>query len=236
MQPLDIVRGNSAAFVEALIHVLRKHGGIQTDADYAEIMNNDMFTLGSKHLSYIFRHNRLTHEDGSLSLNELLNHGGTTRKIRQVNRQGHRRLEEIDETQVSKNMKSRNTAITFLMPLAHICCNSNKSHVQIGFLTRIGYEPGKLANLVSWFYVRSWWWAHGASRSVRTTWCGIRFHPFRVRAFKPNYGWTCQICSKQISRPIFGPCNKWEKSLVNTPPRLTSGRNSWRTTRCPFCP
>ena len=131
MQPLDIVRGNSAAFVEALIHVLRQHGGIQTDADYAEIMNNDMFTLGSKHLSYIFRHSRLTHEDGSLSLNELLSHGGATRKIRQMNRQGHRKLKEIDETQIGRNMRSRNTAIVFMMPLAQICCNSNKSRCKL---------------------------------------------------------------------------------------------------------
>ena len=103
---------------------------------YAEIMNDDVFTLGSRHLSYAFRHSRLTHEDGSLSLNGLLNHGGTTRKIRQMNRQGHRKLKEIDETQIGRNMRSRNTAIVFMMPLAHICCNSNKSRVQIGYLTR----------------------------------------------------------------------------------------------------
>ena len=43
----------------ALIHVLRKHGGVQTDEDYTEAINGEAFTLGSKHLPYMFRHSRL---------------------------------------------------------------------------------------------------------------------------------------------------------------------------------
>lgn len=107
-QPLDLVRGNSVAFVEAVIHVLRKHGGVQTDNDYVAIMNDIVFEPGSKHFSYVFRRSRLPHEDGSLCLNELFNHGGTTRKIREMP-----------------------WCIYVVIP-----CNSNKSRVQIGLLTR----------------------------------------------------------------------------------------------------
>ena len=71
MQPLDIVRGNSAAFVEALIHVLRKHGGVQTDADYAEIVNDAIFTLGSISICpmYFVTADRPTKTDRSASMN-----------------------------------------------------------------------------------------------------------------------------------------------------------------------
>ena len=110
-QPLDLVRGNSVAFVEAVIHVLRKHGGVQTDNDYVAIMNDIVFEPGSKHFSYVFRRSRLPHEDGSLCLNELFNHGGTTRKIREMNSRGHKKLKTLDESQVGKNMRIRATAI-----------------------------------------------------------------------------------------------------------------------------
>lgn len=68
-----------------------------------------------------------------------------------MHRDGHERLKEIETDRIAKKPQSRSSAIMHLMPLAHTCCNSNKSRVQIGFLTKAEYEPGKLANPTSWF-------------------------------------------------------------------------------------
>ena len=60
-------------------------------------MNDPIFEIGSGHLAYVFRHSRhsrLIHQDGSLTLNVLLNHGQTGRKIRHMHNECHDRMKE----------------------------------------------------------------------------------------------------------------------------------------------
>ena len=45
---------------------------MRNDADRDAALADFWFEKGSRHLSYIFRHTNLLHEDGSLSLHELL--------------------------------------------------------------------------------------------------------------------------------------------------------------------
>jgi hypothetical protein len=192
-----------------LIHVLRKHGGVQTDNFYATNVNDPVFELGSKPLSYVFRHSRLPHEDGSLSLNELFKHGGTTRKIQEMNNRGHKKFKTLGESQAGKNMKGRITAIMYMLPLAHICCNSNQS-----FLARAEYEPGKLANPASWFKP-SVFERDGNRMAQADLLEGLDvasvFLRLRVWAFKPIYGSTCQVFSKQVPKYLVHGTN--EKNL-----------------------
>ena len=84
------VKPNTVDFIEALQIVLRKRSGNRTDEQYNVALNDVPFQKGSKHVSYLFRHSLLPHVDGSLSLNELLNHHGTTRKLRQMRTKCHR--------------------------------------------------------------------------------------------------------------------------------------------------
>lgn len=107
-------------------------------------MNDPIFEIGSGHLAYVFRHSRLIHQDGSLTLNVLLNHGQAGRKIRHMYNECHDRMKEIDTDCIAMNVKSRIPAIKNLLPLAHICCNSNKSRVQVGFLNKLNMSQ------VSW--------------------------------------------------------------------------------------
>ena len=134
-QSLDAVRPNALCFREAVVHThptkLRRH---HFDEDYAEAMHDPIFEVASRHLSYFFRHSWLTHSDGSLTLDARLNH-----------------MKEIDTDNISQAMRSRIPAIKSMLPLAHICCNSNKSRVMLGFLTRQEYKPGTMANPTSWF-------------------------------------------------------------------------------------
>ena len=39
----------------------------------------------------------------------------------------------------------------FLMPLAHVVCDSNKSRAMIGYLTTDNFEPGKIPDSDAWF-------------------------------------------------------------------------------------
>ena len=68
-------------FQEALCLVLRRQTAIDSEERHEELISHEAFIKGSKHFSYIFRHSLLPHEDGSLSLNELLHHRGTQVKL-----------------------------------------------------------------------------------------------------------------------------------------------------------
>ena len=151
---MDTVEINAKTFVEALIHVLRYRGGIQTARDHSEVGEDHAFHKASSHLTYIFRHTYLKHEDGSLSLNELFNHGMTMRKIKHC---GHRdadpRLTQLDEGRIKPSMKNKRDSIRFLLPLAHVLANSNKSRFQIGYHTRATFNPSTEVPEGTWFSV-----------------------------------------------------------------------------------
>ena len=70
--PLDSVQSNSRIFAECISQVLRKQSGIKTKEDHDSALADSHFETMSRHLSYIFRHTKLMHRDGSLSLHESL--------------------------------------------------------------------------------------------------------------------------------------------------------------------
>ena len=146
---------------------------------------------------------------GSLSLNEFFKHGGTTRKIREMNNRGHKKFKTLGVSQAGKNMRGRITAIMYMLPLAHICCNSNQS-----FLARAEYEPGKLANPASWFKP-SVFERDGKRMAQADLLEGLdvasAFLRFKVWAFKPIYGSTCQVFSKHVPKYLVHETN--EKNL-----------------------
>ena len=87
--------------------------------------------------SYLFRHSLLTHKDGSLSPNEMLHHRGTTQKLKHMRVDCDKRVLRVDKEEVQA--KSRHAAIEFLLLAAHLCCNSNKSRCQVGYVTEEDY-------------------------------------------------------------------------------------------------
>jgi len=124
---------------------------MKTKEDHDAALADYFFEMGSRHLSYLFRHTNLLHEDGSLSLNELLYHQGTARKIRAMYREGLRSLIKINEDEVPVSLRDRNNTMRFLMPLAHVVCDSNKSRAMVGYLTTDNFEPGKTPDPDAWF-------------------------------------------------------------------------------------
>ena len=67
---IDPIRTNNLCFTQCIAQVLGKQSGIRTNEDHDAALADYYFELGSRHLSYIFRHTYLLHEDGSLSLHE----------------------------------------------------------------------------------------------------------------------------------------------------------------------
>jgi hypothetical protein len=63
------------ALSNAFFKFLGKSAGVQTERDHDQTLQDFWQEKGSRHLSYLFQHTKLTHEDGSLSLNEMLSHG-----------------------------------------------------------------------------------------------------------------------------------------------------------------
>ena len=57
----------------------------------------------------------------------------------------------IDVAAVPAPLRGKNNTIRFLMPLAHVVCDANKSRAMIGFLTQHNFEPGKIPEPDSWF-------------------------------------------------------------------------------------
>ena len=136
---------------QCIAQVLRKQSRIKTKEDHDAALADYYFEMASRHLSYVFRHTNLTHEDGSLSLHEHLYHQGTARKIRSLNRGGLKSLQLFDEDEVPMSVKDRGNTMRFLMPLAHTICDSNKARAMIGFLTTETFEPGKTPEPDNWF-------------------------------------------------------------------------------------
>ena len=148
---VESIRTNNFCFACCISQVFRKQAGIQTKEDHDAALADYYFEMGSRHLSYLFRHTNLLHEDGSLSLNELLYHHGTARKIRSMYRECSRSLIKINEDEVPIRLRDRNNTMRFLMPLAHVVCDSNKSRAMIGYLTTDDFEPGKTPDPNTWF-------------------------------------------------------------------------------------
>ena len=148
---VESIRTNNLCFAYCISQVLRKQAGIQTKEDHDAALADYFYEMGSRHLSYLFRHTNLLHEDGSLSLNELLYHQGTARKIRAMYREGLRSLININEDEVPVSLRDRNNTMRFLMPLAHVVCDSNKTRAMVGFLTTDNFEPGKTPDPETWF-------------------------------------------------------------------------------------
>ena len=142
---------NNICFLHCIAQVLRKQSGVRTNEDHDAALADYFFEMGSHHLSYIFRHTDLLHEDGSLSLHELLYHQGTARKIRAMYRDGLQSLIQLDVGEVPITLRDRNNTMRFLMPLAHVACDSNKSRAMIGYLTTDNFEPGKIPDPHTWF-------------------------------------------------------------------------------------
>ena len=152
--PQSLVEINAKSFIEALIHVLRYHGGVCTRKDHGEIGNDQTFRKASGHFTYVFRHSLLMRDDGSLSRNEIFNHSGSIRKIKQCNnRDASPKLTAVDQDELRRGTQGKLNSIRFLMPLAHILANSNKSRFQLGYHTKETFSPGTLVPEETWFSV-----------------------------------------------------------------------------------
>ena len=134
-----------------ILQVLRKQAGVQTERDHDDALQDRWLEKGSRHLSYLFQHTKLTHEDGPLSLNEMLTHGETARKIRTMHRECHENLSYVNLAGIPAPLRGRRNTISFLIPLAHVICDSNKSRSMIGFLTVDNFSPGKIPEPDTWF-------------------------------------------------------------------------------------
>ena len=149
--PLDSVQSNSRIFAECISQVLRKQSGIKTKEDHDSALADSHYETMSRHLSYIFRHTKLMHRDGSLSLHELISHPGTARKIRTLYREGPKFLQDFDSNELSMQVRRRENTVTFLMPLAHVICDSNKARAMIGYVTTEDFQPGIVPIPDTWF-------------------------------------------------------------------------------------
>ena len=81
----------------------------------------------------------------------MLNHGQTERKIRAMYQKCHDRLRWANEAEVPAALRGRMNSIKYLMPLAHVVCDSNKSRAMIGYLIQNNFEPGKTPEPDTWF-------------------------------------------------------------------------------------
>ena len=151
LAPLDSVQLNSLIFSQCIAQVLRKQSGVKTQEDHDAALADHHYEMMSRHLSYIFRHTNLLHRDGSLSLHELINHQGTARKIRALYRDGPKNLQIFDEDEISMRLKDRGNTFRFLMPLAHVICDSNKARAMIGFMSTDDFQPGVTPVPDNWF-------------------------------------------------------------------------------------
>ena len=149
--PLESVQLNSLIFSQCIAQVLRKQSGIKTKEDHDSALADNYFETTSRHLSYIFRHTNLMHRDGSLSLHELFSHPGTARKIRTLYREGMKSLQNFDENEIIMCLRGRESTFRFLMPLAHVICDSNRARAMIGYVSVEDYQPGVTPIADNWF-------------------------------------------------------------------------------------
>jgi hypothetical protein len=66
-------------------------------------------------------------------------------------RDGLKSLTMLEEGEVPISLRDRNNTMRFLMPLAHVVCDSNKSRAMVGYLTTDNFEPGKTSDPDTWF-------------------------------------------------------------------------------------
>ena len=149
--PLDSVQPNSRIFAQCISQVLRKQSGVKNKEDHDSALADSIFETTSRHLSYLFRHTNLMHRDGSLSLHELISHPGTARKIRTLFREGKKFLQDFDPNELSMHIRNRENTVRFLMPLAHVICDSNKARAMIGYVTVEDFQPGIVPIPDNWF-------------------------------------------------------------------------------------
>ena len=57
-------------------------------------------------------------------MHELISHPGTARKIRALYREGRKFLQAFDQNELSMQVRRRENTVAFLMPLAHVICDS----------------------------------------------------------------------------------------------------------------
>ena len=150
LAPLDAVRMNAMIFAQCISQVLSCQCAIKTDEDHDSALADEKFEAMSRHLAYLLRHSHLTHRDGSLSLNELLGHTGTARKIRSLFRDGMRSLQEYDPDEMSSRIRDRANAIHFLMPLAHVIVDMNKARAMVACIECKNFQPGVVPTPDSW--------------------------------------------------------------------------------------
>ena len=79
----------------------------------------------------------------------MLHHRGTTQKLKHMRDNCDKRVLRVGKEEVQN--KSRHAAIEFLLPAAHLCCDSNKSRCQVGYTTEEDYAPGSLVADEDWF-------------------------------------------------------------------------------------
>ena len=60
-------------------------------------------------------------------------------------------LQIYDENEISMRLRSRDNTIRFLMPLAHVICDSNKARAMIGYVSAEDYQPGITPIPDNWF-------------------------------------------------------------------------------------
>ena len=77
----------------------------------------------------------------------MLHHRGTTQKLKHMRDNCDQRVRRVDKDEVQN--KSRHLAIQFLLPA--VCCDSNKSRCQVGYIMEEGYVPGSLVADEDWF-------------------------------------------------------------------------------------
>ena len=146
---LNRIQDTAKDFQEALCLVLRRQTAINSPERHEELLNNETFIKGSKHFSYVFRHSLLPHEDGSLSLNELLNHRGSQVKLRSMRNHGPEILLSVNKSILRSG--SRHQAIQFLLPLAHAICSSNKDRTQFALMSVSDFRPGTTPSPEAYF-------------------------------------------------------------------------------------
>ena len=81
----------------------------------------------------------------------MLNHSETARKIRAMHKEGLQLPNQISVAEVPASLRSRNNTICFLMPLAHVIRDADKSRAMVGFLTTDNFAPGKIPEPDTWF-------------------------------------------------------------------------------------
>jgi len=124
---------------------------VVTDQDRDRILRDPNFVSAGKHLSYMMRHSNLWHEDGSLSLNELLAHARTAKKIQSMFKHSDSILKTVCLDDVPHRLRNRMGTFEFLMPFAHLICDSNKARCMVGFQPDEDFTPGTTPNPDTWF-------------------------------------------------------------------------------------